>query len=157
MDRTFNTLNYGFKFACKRDITKQYFMDMCKELSVDFNLVVEPEPITEGGFVFKYEDRDAYKSMRFHTKVINELNHIQGDKFKIIKRDLGSSFPSVKNIADWRYSNEIIFKEGTIVLTFLKSAGSASRWTRYELELCDAVFNKYGMECYKYPPRNRIK
>ena len=102
------TYTYGFSFVVGKDVTKSEFIELCELLTneVFFNneYIFEPEPITEGGIIYRpvnnIENVFKYKSIRFHNQK--------------------STWPRINTevLKEWRKNDDILFYKGYKFDTF---------------------------------------
>ena len=122
------TYTSGLSFKTTREITKNDIVTLCNllnnhELFKDV-CTFEPEPITEGGIIFKYinGENDWYKSMRMYCC---NWSYITDD-------------PMIK----WLNNNDMVFKKDVRFNTYLKSFREAPVFTQDELRAIEECFNK---------------
>jgi hypothetical protein len=116
------TYTRGFTITSLNIIKKSDFYDLCKILSEEFNkyyntteYIFEPEPISEGGILFKQipnMKNKMYKSMRIYISQYGNYGYIND------------------NILDeWKNNNDILCNKNVVIDTFLKSFNDAHLWT----------------------------
>ena len=130
----------GYKLKASRDITKQDMIVLCNALNMFYqDATIEPEPISDGGLVFKYNDNaKRYKTMRLRIK----------------------HYPWVdKNvISEWKDSMDVLIPKNYICDTFLKAFHETPKWTFEELQFWDMCFMEIGLERKgRIPARNTFK
>jgi len=136
------TYTYGFSFVVGKDVTKSEFIELCELLTneVFFNneYIFEPEPITEGGIIYRPVNNIGnvfkYKSIRFHNQK--------------------STWPRINTevLKEWRKNDDILFYKGYKFDTFLKSFGDSPLYTLEELKILASYFNLFGLiKNGKYP------
>jgi hypothetical protein len=123
------TYTNGLTFITKKDITQNNIITLCNLLNNHelFNglCTFEPEPITEGGIIFKYinGEQEWYKSMRLGLS--------------------GKDWPWICNpMVSWLNNNNIIIKKDIRIYTYLKSFRNAPVFTQDELRAIEECFNK---------------
>jgi hypothetical protein len=165
-----NTYCGGYKILFKNDITKNDMVILCNKLNEKFNehyhttkFVFEPEPISEGGIVWRSwpnKHPDMYKSMRFTYGNIPEW------KWASVSKNV---------MTEWINNEDIVFKalygitdcynvpvrkttkKYTPMNTFLKAFENAPSWTITELEIFAECFGEIGVEVIgKYPPKKDL-
>lgn len=127
------TYTNGLSFLPKTDITQNDIVTLCNLLNNHNQFkdicTFEPEPITEGGIIFKYingEDK-WYKSMRLG------LN--------------GRDWPNVDKtpMINWLNGTKVIIKKDVRFDTYLKSFRFAPEFTQEELKVFEECFNKINV------------
>jgi len=128
------TYTSGLSFKTKKDITQNDIITLCNLLNNHelFNNICtfEPEPITEGGIIFKYinGDQEWYKSMRLGLD--------------------GKDWPlsSINNpMVNWLNNNDIIINKDVRFNTYLKSFRNTPVFTQEELKVIEECFNKINV------------
>lgn len=146
-----NQYTDGFYIESKKTITKNDIITMCELLNQhDFYKDIctfEPEPITEGGIVFKFinNPNNWYKTMRIFFINQNDCQWYSVNK-------------DVMN--EWKNNDDIIAKNNKKkIRTFLKSFRNAPRFTQDELKIWEDCFNEIGFfRVGRYPyKKNLIK
>jgi hypothetical protein len=150
MPEIIGTYTSGLTLKTKNIITKNDIISLCKLLNSKdeySNLCeFEPEPITEGGIIYKFKDKlhnEFYKSVRLC------VNH----------GDSKGYWPYLKDnyLSEWNGNNDIIFPKNNKFTLVLKSFNRAPLFTLEELEIWEECFNKIGIEKVgKYPTRNSL-
>lgn len=144
----------GFYIQPQKTITKNDIITMCELLNQhDFYKDIcsfEPEPISEGGIVFKFINNpyDYYKSMRIYFSKTYGYN--DGEWYSINK--------DVMN--EWKNNDDIIAKKSKRkqIRTFLKSFRNAPIFTKEELKIWENCFEKIGFKrVSKYPYNKYLK
>lgn len=103
------TYTQGLTLKAEKNITKNDIITMCKLLNGKneyFNLCeFQPEPITEGGIVFKFKDGSNTKW------------------YKSVRLGIRGKWPRIPNnvMTDWNENNEILIETNYKFTTFLKS------------------------------------
>lgn len=120
-----STYTNGPKFLVTHNVTKGDMVNIINELNEIFKpITFEPEPITEGGLIWK---------------------GVWG--FKTIRLCNGT-WPHV--YPDWRstwpHNDEVIFHEGNVHCTTLKAFYGAPKWTMEEIDKFSTIFSKYGLK-----------
>lgn len=125
------TYTNGLTFKTKRNITQHDIITLCNLLN-NHKLFAgictfEPEPITEGGILFKYINKNKYenyKSMRLGLFV--------------------GVWPLIKDnvMISWLNNNNILIKKDVRIYTYLKSFRKAPVFTQEELKAIEECFNK---------------
>lgn len=122
------TYTNGLSFITKKEITKNDIVTLCNLLNNHnlFNGVCtfEPEPITEGGIIFKYVNGEYewYKSIRFHS--------------------CNWCYITDNPMINWLNNNDIVFNKDVRFNTYLKSFRNAPVFTQEELKVFEECFNK---------------
>ena len=102
------------------------------------------EDITEGGFEIRRRGVGGWYTQDNNTKM-----------YKTIRLGLKPpghfSFPMVplNVVEEWKDDDEIVWKEGMILSTFLKAFYNAPKWTKRELDIFREVFYEYHIKCSK--------
>jgi hypothetical protein len=143
------TCTYGFNVKCFNNITKGQFINICRSISAHFSydqpIDMVPEPITEGGILFKgggyghmYTTGMWYKTMRIRMENVR--------------------WPMIDEttINEWTDNNEILYPAGTKGTTFLKAFSYAPGWTFGELTIFRSVFEAYGIQVTKMPKKSAL-
>lgn len=140
----------GFKIKSQKIITKNDIINICELLNQEEfykNICTfEPEPISEGGIIFKFINSpiEWYKSMRIYF-----AKEYSGGDLGIVKKDV---------MNEWKNNNDIIMNEKNIIKTYLKSFRNAPRFTQDELKIWESCFNKVGfIRVGKYPSKKNLK
>lgn len=172
MDAPF-TYAKGFYLTADKDITKSDMVKLCKNLNEafeSFGITFEPEPITEGGIVYKFKDQpiSAYKTirMRFSTKSIKwcknfiQYNNIQcyrvSDKH-LKKLGIYELYRSHKSLSDWpsipsnvmelwENNEDVLLEKGLSIGTHLKAFYGAPIFTQSELNTFVECAEKVGFK-----------
>ncbi len=135
----------GPTFRSARPITKGDIIRLCETLNqhplYKDVCMFEPEPITEGGMVFRFLRQEQtgprrcavcrtcsgpwYKTIRFHYR-----------KFIIVSKAV---------MAEWKDNDEVIFPSNYILSTHLKSFHGAPPFTTEELRILAGAFCTIGL------------
>ena len=125
------TYTNGLSFLTKKEITKNDIITLCNLLN-NHNLykdvcTFEPEPITEGGIIFKYNNAEPewYKSLRFSF--------------------CNWCYIRDKPMVNWLNNNDIVFNKDVRFNTYLKSFRNAPVFTQEELKVFEECFNKINV------------
>jgi hypothetical protein len=143
------TYTRGFTITSLNIIKKSDFYDLCKILSEEFNkyyntteYIFEPEPISEGGILFKQipnMKNKMYKSMRIYISQYGNYGYIND------------------NILDeWKNNNDILCNKNVVIDTFLKSFNDAPLWTIEELNIFKKCFEQIYLKCGKFPKKSDL-
>lgn len=136
-----STYAKGFKLKTVFHITKGDLVRLCNLLNEKYSgeCQFEPEPICEGGVVFKFPNPDWYKSLRLGIK----------------------NYPWVSEnvMSEWADSAEILLWSMDEIDTYLKAFNGAPAFTIDELKVWEECFKEIGLvRIGRYPPkRNGIK
>ena len=136
-----------------QDITKKDYMKMCELItdhlnsyysvyhkSFPFTLKVIPEPISEGGLLIQYYDKNGnllnnfYKSMRINNKPYPWVN--------------------INELEFWKKSDDIVYKSGPCI-TFLKAFDEAPQWNADELVIFLKDMKEFNISFVSSFPSNR--
>lgn len=144
------TYTYGLTLKTERIITKDDIITMCKLLNSKdkySNLCeFQPEAISEGGIVFKFNNLDNkwYKSVRLCVGWYPS----KGNWYLINDNCL----------SEWSGNNDIIFDKNNEFTLFLKSFHGAPLFTIEELEIWEECFNQIGIvNVGKYLSKKSLK
>ena len=129
-------------------ITKGDFITLCDTLNEQpifkDQCTFEPEPITEGGIIFRWNIAQCikwYKCIRFQC----------------IEKRVHWPFIGKHVMESWQENSDILFDIGNIYGTFLKSSGGAPSFTIKELETFEQCFNVIGItRCSEIPDVNNL-
>ena len=119
-----------------RDITKADIVNICSSLNREFmlnklgNHEFEPEPITEGGIIFKsYSGHGPYKSIRF-----------------LMNRNWKTVYPD----KPWTLNDtEVVLVKNNRIDLFLKAFHGAPKWSNEEKLIFKRVFCNNGFTTNK--------
>lgn len=144
------TYTSGFTLKTEKIITKNDIITMCNLLNNKdeyLNLCkFEPEGITEGGIVFKFNDgfdNKWYKTVRLRVYDGN----IKGKWYWVNENVM----------SEWSENNDIIFDKNQRFTIFLKSFYGAPLFTIEELKLWEDCFNKVGIvRVGRYPSKKSL-
>ena len=181
-----HTYTSGMYLTATKDITKRDLVSLCKDLSSQnegTGLKFEPEPITEGGIVYKFHDNSPhgeYKSIRMwfndpfikRNKTFIKFSSINGmnpwrvsDKFlkKLgvlhLKEKQQSDFrwPSIKPnvMEEWENNEDIILHKGLSIETYLKAFHGAPVFTESELKIFCECAEKIGLKLDSKIPKDK--
>jgi len=177
-----HTYTNGFYLTAVKPITKGDIVQLCKDLSSRHEatgLKFEPEPITEGGIVYKFPDNsphDEYKSIRMyfstpsikHNKNFIQFAHM--DAYNVSQKHLKKlgiehlvnkkknfDWPSVtKNVMEeWETNNDVILEAGLSIGTYLKAFHGAPAFTEDELKIFGECSEKIGLKVDSKYPKNK--
>lgn len=137
------TYTNGFQLKAIKNITKNDFLLLCDFLNENFeNITFEPEPITEGGIVYKpnLSSDKYYKSFRLN------LNDIR--KWRITEEVMSS----------WRNNEDVVIYKNEIIHPFLKAFYEAPSYTQDELKIWESGFSQIGLIVKgRYPSKKSLK
>ena len=149
------TYTSGFILTSMRVITKSDFYNICKLLKSEFNAYYntteyefEPEPITEGGIIFKKmpnminslnPSKTLYKSMRIYISMLGKYGFI-----------------TENSLSEWENNQDILCGEKLKLDTYLKSFHGAPLWTIDELKIFKMCFEQHGFKCGKLPKKSDL-
>lgn len=125
-----NTYCYGPILKFKKDMTRRQLMEACQKISDRFGnaYIFFPDKITDGGIKMEPANEELiehfeYKSMRFQAK----------------------DWPWISNLDEWNHDETILFKNGNVLNTFLRST-RAPAWTLNEVSKICNVLETYGVK-----------
>ena len=144
------TYTSGFTLKTEKIITKNDIITMCNLLNNKdeyLNLCkFEPEGITEGGIIFKFNDgfdNKWYKTVRLRVYDGN----IKGKWYWINENVM----------SEWHKNNDMIFDKNQRFTIFLKSFYGAPLFTIEELKLWEYCFNQIGIvRVGRYPSKKSL-
>jgi hypothetical protein len=178
------TYEQGMKLTAMKQITKGDMVTLCRDLNtkyVDIGLTFEPEPITEGGIVYKFTKhpdnsetpRDKYKSIRmnFNYPLIKYKNsfiqfrdikhHNVSTRFlkqKEVDHLVGKDFswqPITPNVMElWENNDDVILEKGLTLTTHLKAFRGAPVFTENELKVFGECAERIGLKVDSKIPKN---
>jgi len=176
------TYTQGMKLTAMKPITKGDMVSLCKDLNtkhLDTRLTFEPEPITEGGIVYKFPDnsaipRDKYKSIRmnFNNPLIKYKNsfiqfryikhHNVSTRFlkqKELDHLVGKNFswhPITPNVMElWENNDDVILEKGLTLTTHLKAFRGAPVFTENELKVFGECAERIGFKVDSKIPKDK--
>jgi hypothetical protein len=147
----FSTYTRGGTLKVQQNITKGNIATMCHLLSNHKAYVniceFAPEPITEGGIVYKFNETDTnnkwYKTVRFH--------YFPGESQYTWPR-IGMDV-----MEQWNENSDVLFSKNNKIELFLKSFHGAPVFTQDELKIWEECFNQIGMKRIgRYPGKKRL-
>ena len=125
-----------------RDISRKEYIEICEKISIELknlyhsdDVMVRPEPITEGGLVIT--GITGYKTMRHHIILANAHNRYH---WPYINDDI---------IEEWKGDDSVLIPGGSSANTCLKAFDNASSWKRAELQIIGAVMAQYDIRIGK--------
>ena len=139
------TYTPGFYVTNDKNITKHDIITLCGLLNNDpfyANLCTfEPEPITEGGIVFKFSNPMWYKTMRFRPR-----------------RD-GVRWPWINAnvMTEWFENQDVVIHKKNTFETYLKSFRGAPSFTIEELKIWETCLNQIGIRVGTYPTKKMLQ
>jgi len=178
------TYEEGMKLTAMKPITKGDMVTLCKDLNtkyLDSGLTFEPEPITEGGIVYKFPKspdnsvipRDKYKSIRmnFNYPLIKykksfvrfyDINHHKVSPSFLKKNTLdhlvGKKFhwPGVPFdvMKLWENNDDVILETGLSLDTYLKAFRGAPVFTEKELKVFGECAERIGLKVDSRIPKD---
>ena len=132
-------------------ITKDDIITLCKELTKKkcYSGLCEfqPEPISEGGIIFKFKDNINYKWYKSVRLCVNS-------------GESRGKWPWVRDnyLSEWTGNEDTIFGSNNKFTLFLKSFHGAPPFTLEELKIWEECFNKIGIiKVGKYPSKRSLK
>jgi hypothetical protein len=165
-----------------KPITKGDLVSMCKDLNSKHEatgIKFEPEPITEGGVVYKFPDNSPhgeYKTIRMKFKnpsfkyrksfiPYDSVMHIVSHNY-LKKKDLLNMDGSTKEGGDWPLlppnvmelwegNNDIILENGLSIGTYLKAFHGAPVFTESELKIFCECAEKIGLNLDSKIPKDK--
>jgi ssDNA-specific exonuclease RecJ len=145
-----NQYTDGYYIKAEKIIIKNDIITMCELLNKEeyYNNICtfEPEPLTEGGIIFKFKNNknDWYKTMRIY------FTNYNGCEWYIVENNV---------MDEWKNNDDIIAnKNNKKIRTFLKSFNNAPRFTQEELKIWEKCFNEIGfVREGKYPSKKNLK
>jgi hypothetical protein len=171
----------GMKLTAVKPITKGDMVTLCKDLNTKYigsGLTFEPEPITEGGIVYKFTNnslmpRDKYKSIRmnFNYPLIKykksfvrfyDINHhkvsLRFLKNKYLDHLVGKKFhwPGVPfDVMElWENNDDVILETGLSLDTYLKAFRGAPVFTENELKVFGECAERIGLKVDSRIPKD---
>ena len=147
-----STYSSGLTFKTKNIITKNNIIIMCNILNSREEYsdlcTFEPEPITEGGIVFKFKNNSEwYKSVRFSNGgvIMFGKDYHQWD------------WVNANVMTEWLENTDIIFVKDYKFSTIIKSFHGAPVFTINELKIWEECFNQIGVKKIgKYPSKKKL-
>jgi hypothetical protein len=179
------TYTPGMYLTVTKQITKGDFVTLCKDLNSKYEatgLQFQPEPITEGGIVYKFPDgspHGEYKTIRMwidkpyikRNKTFISLSSIRGmnpwrvsDKYlkklgvlHIVENNKKFDWPTIKPnvMEEWENNDDVILEPGLSIYTHLKAFHGAPVFTENELKLFCECSEKIGLKADSKIPRNK--
>jgi hypothetical protein len=172
----------GFNLTATKPITKGDIVQLCKELNSRHEttqLKFEPEPITEGGIVYKFPDNythGEYKTIRmwFNDPLIKYRKNFI--KFKniglygvskkhlqklgvdhLVDKPYEPDWPVVpKNVMEvWENNDDVVLEKGLTIETYLKAFHGAPVFTEDELKIFGECSEKIGLIIDSKYPKNK--
>lgn len=140
------TYTSGYSLKATKDITTHDISNLCINLEKAFGngYKFEPEPITEGGIVFKNwpgKTDNMYKTMRICFYYHGKWPWINNDQITTWMNN-----PSIK-----------LLSKGTEIQTFLKSSNGAPQWNIDELKIFESQLLEIGLKRNdKYPTKGSL-
>lgn len=157
-----STYTNGLVLKTTQPVTKNDIITLCNLLNERDEYkdmcTFEPEPITEGGIVYRFnvkspEQQRWYKSVRF--------NCISGLKngFRQGKWYVGKWYDVDVNVMEeWNLSKDIVYPEREKFWTFLKSFEGAPAFTQQELKIWEECLACIGVQKVgKIPTKKDLK
>ena len=151
-----HTYTHGCEYNCTRDITQHDIIELCNQLRSRLEEGFAPEPISEGGIVYKNQH---YKSVRFrdHTRYTDAYN---SKRLHYID-DVRPKWPYILDyenvIKDWENNDNMIFRKDSKIGTVLKSFHGAKCFTVEELKVWEECMKTIGMvRVGKYPAKKHL-
>lgn len=176
------TYTGGMYLTAKKQITKGDLVSLCNDYNSKHGsdgMKFQPEPITEGGIVYKFPDNSPhgeYKSIRMNfeepfikrNKTFIPFESILGiNAWNVSKKHLKklgvlhlleqktvSEWPPVlPNVMEsWENNNDVILECGLSIKTYLKAFHGAPVFTENELKIFGERLEKIGLNVdSKYP------
>lgn len=151
------TYTHGYILIFTRSLTKADYINLCGQLSDVLNTLygitdpaslihIRPEPITEGGFVFRGGPNGMYDDANdgdYDYKRIKTMRHPLG------MQEGTPNFPWPRlpdNVEiEWSTSQETVIPTGLVSDTFLKALYGVPVWTWEELRVFQNVFLNFGI------------
>jgi hypothetical protein len=132
-----------YTFRADIDIMEKDIISLCKLLNDQpiYKEVCsfEPEPITEGGIVYKFKNDNFYKSIRF----------------RLYQERADWPWISSNVMIEWEESNDILFREKSKnVLRFCRSSQSP-KFTLEELQVWEKCLGEIGFRKIGKVPSKR--
>lgn len=148
-----STYSSGLTFKTEQSITKNDIITMCNLLNDRDEYssqlcTFEPEPITEGGIVFKFKNNSEwYKSVRF----------IKSDVIMFSKDYHQWDWINANVMAEWLENYDVVFNKGYKFDTCIYSFHGAPVFTLDELKIWEECFNQIGVKKVgKYPSKKKL-
>ena len=138
-----HTYTHGFNLNVPSCLSKANIIEICKDLDRAFGPgnAFRPEPIGSGFLIWSEwpgKDEEGYKCMR--------LSRNGGRHWPIIREDVMES---------WEGDGEPVIVKGKYC-TFLKSFGTAPKWTGEELGVIRECLTKYGTKPGPIPSQKKL-
>lgn len=142
------TYTTGLTLKTEKIITKKDIIYMCNLLNSKDEYVnlctFEPECITEGGIVFKFNDKTNDK----WYKTVRLCVYAGKGKWYWVNENV---------MAEWSENNDVIFYNNKKFTIVLKSFNGAPLFTLEELKLWEDCFNQIGIiRVGKYPSKKSL-
>lgn len=126
------TYTGSYNISMTKDITKNDIITLCELLNnrelFHGICTFEPEPISEGGIIFRYIHPTSdkwYKCIRI--EMIDQY-----ERWPFINKDV---------MKEWKDNNDLLFNAGSVQGTFLKSSGGAPSFTLEELNSIESCLS----------------
>lgn len=178
------TYNSGPYLKATKPITKGDIVQLCKILNKFYEnagIEFEPEPITEGGIVYKFKNNDilkkAYKTIRMYFRnpcikwckqfiTYNSIDSLGVSKTHLKKLGLLELYNSHKTVGEWpsiplnvmelwENNNEVILEAGLSIHTYLKAFNGAPLFTEDELKTFIDCVEIIGFKLDSKIPKNK--
>jgi len=147
---------HGFTVRTTRNITKGDMISLCNALHENDVCKFQPEPITEGGIMFIFQNPDNflyYKTVRFHlhNRPLSQLlTHPE-----ITDIDWPRVYGDV--MEQWCNNDDIVFYKDSKIDLYLKSMHGAPVFTIRELKTWVTCLNQIGIvKTGKYPTQRSL-
>ena len=181
-----HTYTPGMYLTATKQIIKDDLVSFCKDLNNQYEatgLKFEPEPITEGGIVYKFPDNsphDEYKTIRMwftepfikRNKTFIKFSSINGmnpwrvsdnhlKKLGILhlkeRKGFDSDWPMVPHnvMEEWKNNEDIILQKGLSIKTHLKAFHGAPVFTESELKIFCECAEKIGLKLDSKIPKDK--
>ena len=177
-----HTYTSGMYFTATKDITKRDLVSFCKDLNSQHEvtgLKFEPEPITEGGIVYKFPHNSPhgeYKTIRMRFKNpsfkyckgfipydsvmhVVSYNHLKKKGLLDLdgKTKEGGEWPWLPPnvMEEWENNEDIILHKGLSIGTYLKAFHGAPVFTECELKLFCECSEKIGLKLDSKIPKDK--
>ena len=145
------TYTRGYTLQTERIVTKDDIMTMCELLNSkeEYSDLCEfqPEPISEGGIVYKFKnnkDDKWYKSVRL---CVNR-GFTMGQWY----------FVNEDRLSEWIGNDDFVLRDNSEFTVFLKSFDGAPPFTLEELKIWEQCFNQIGIvRKGKYPSKKSLR
>jgi len=141
------TYTPGFSLKSTKTITKNDIIKICRYLDnqpeYKGNCTFRPEPITEGGIVFKFKNHpEWYKSIRLC------VTYAEDGRWDIISKNV---------MKEWKDNDDMVLPSQRKITLYLKSFNCAPVFTIEELHIFERAFQRIGLvKVGPYPSKRNL-